>query len=45
MRNYYPMFMDIHVMIYFGYGLMYTFLKKNSWTAVGHNFMIASYAF
>lgn len=39
---YYPMFQDVHVMIYIGFGFLMTFLKKYGYGAVGYNFFIAS---
>jgi len=31
-------------MIYVGFGFLMVFLKKNCWTSVGYNFLIAAYA-
>ncbi|XP_068676167.1 ammonium transporter Rh type B-like isoform X3 [Montipora capricornis] len=39
---YYPMFQDVHVMIYIGFGFLMTFLKKYGYGAVGYNFFTAS---
>lgn len=39
---YYPMFQDVHVMIYVGFGFLMTFLKKYGYGAVGYNFFIAA---
>ncbi|KAJ7325357.1 hypothetical protein OS493_029906 [Desmophyllum pertusum] len=39
---YYPMFQDVHVMIYVGFGFLMTFLKKYGFGAVGYNFFIAA---
>ncbi|CAH3195186.1 unnamed protein product [Porites evermanni] len=39
---YYPMFQDVHVMIYIGFGFLMTFLKKYGYGAVGYNFFIAA---
>ena len=40
----YPMYMDIHVMVFVGFGFIMTFLKHNSWTAVGFTYLIACWA-
>ncbi|XP_045594007.1 ammonium transporter Rh type A [Procambarus clarkii] len=37
----YPMFQDVHVMIFVGFGFLMTFLKKYGFSAVGLNFMIS----
>ncbi|GMF65264.1 unnamed protein product [Phytophthora lilii] len=39
--NYYPMYMDVHVMIYIGFGFLMTFLRKYSLSAVSLNFLVA----
>ncbi|KAI9919323.1 hypothetical protein PsorP6_017769 [Peronosclerospora sorghi] len=39
--SYYPMFMDVHVMIYIGFGFLMTFLRKYSLSAVSLNFLVA----
>lgn len=40
----YPMYQDINVMVFIGFGFLMTFLKTHSWTAVGFNFIIAIWA-
>lgn len=40
---YYPLFQDVHVMIFVGFGFLMVFLKTHSWTSVGFNFLIAAY--
>ncbi|XP_048584774.1 ammonium transporter Rh type B isoform X2 [Nematostella vectensis] len=39
---YYPMFQDVHVMVYIGFGFLMTFLRKYSFGALGYNFFIAA---
>ena len=41
----YPMWQDIHVMVYIGYGFLMVYLKTHSWTAVGFNFLLSAFAF
>lgn len=38
----YPMFQDVHVMIFIGFGFLMTFPKTYSWSAVGYNFFISA---
>ena len=42
-QTYYPLFQDVHVMIFVGFGFLMVFLKNHSWTSVGYNFLIAAY--
>jgi len=42
-QTYYPVFQDVHVMIFIGFGFLMVFLKTHSWTSVGFNFLIAAY--
>ena len=42
-KTYYPLFQDVHVMIFVGFGYLMVFLKTHSWTSVGFNFLIAAY--
>lgn len=37
----YPMFQDVHVMIFIGFGFLMTFLRKYGFSAVGLNFVVA----
>merc|ERR1712001_621547 len=39
--NYYPMFQDVHVMIFIGFGFLMTFLKKYGLTAVSLNMLVS----
>jgi len=41
MQFYYPVFQDVHVMIFVGFGFLMTFLHHHGWSAVGFNMMIA----
>ena len=41
---YYPMFQDVHVMIFVGFGMLMTFLHKYGFSSVGLNFFIAAVA-
>ena len=43
-RTYYPIFQDVHVMIFVGFGFLMVFLRTHSWTSVGYNYLIAAYA-
>jgi len=40
---YYPMWMDIHVMIFVGFGFLMVFLKTHCWTSVGVNYIAAAW--
>ena len=42
--TYYPVFIDVHIMIFIGFGFLMVFLKSHSWASVGLNFVIAAYA-
>lgn len=39
----YPMFQDVHVMIFIGFGFLMTFLKRYGYSAVGVNLLIAAF--
>ncbi|XP_007665159.1 ammonium transporter Rh type A [Ornithorhynchus anatinus] len=38
----YPLFQDVHVMIFIGFGFLMTFLKKYGFSSVGFNLLIAA---
>lgn len=38
----YPMFQDVHVMIFIGFGFLMTFLKRYGFSSVGYNFLLAA---
>lgn len=42
--NLYPVFQDIHVMIFVGFGFLMVFLKRHSWTSVAVNMFVAAWA-
>jgi ammonium transporter Rh len=44
MWNIYPMWQDIHVMMFIGFGFLMVFLKTHSWTSIGFNYLIAAWA-
>lgn len=37
------MFMDLHVMVFVGFGFLFTFLKTHSWTGIGYTFVISAW--
>jgi len=38
---YYPMYQDVHVMIFIGFGFLMTFLAKYSWSSVSYNMLVS----
>ncbi|XP_046853448.1 ammonium transporter Rh type A-like [Xenia sp. Carnegie-2017] len=40
----YPVFQDVHVMIFVGFGFLMTFLKNYGYSAIGYNFFLSSLA-
>ena len=42
--TYYPMWQDIHVMVFVGFGFLMVFLKTHSWSSIGFNFLVAAWA-
>jgi ammonium transporter Rh len=43
LKDFYPMFQDVHVMIFIGFGFLMTFLKKYGYSSVGVNFVLAAF--
>ena len=42
LKKTYSMFMDVHVMIFIGFGFLMTFLRKYGHSSVGFNFLLAA---
>ncbi|XP_065563752.1 ammonium transporter Rh type A-like isoform X2 [Artemia franciscana] len=42
LKNTYPMFQDVHVMMFIGFGFLMTFLKRYGYSSVGINFLLAA---
>eukprot|EP00331_Platyophrya_macrostoma_P005968 CAMPEP_0176425376 /NCGR_PEP_ID=MMETSP0127-20121128/11354_1 /TAXON_ID=938130 /ORGANISM="Platyophrya macrostoma, Strain WH" /LENGTH=495 /DNA_ID=CAMNT_0017806529 /DNA_START=24 /DNA_END=1511 /DNA_ORIENTATION=- len=40
LQTYYPIFQDVHVMMFIGFGFLMTYLRHHSWTSVGVNFLV-----
>ena len=43
MLLYYPMWMDVHVMIFIGFGFLMVFLKTHCWSSIGFNYLIGAW--
>jgi ammonium transporter Rh len=39
----YGMFMDVHSMMFIGFGFLMTFLKRYGYSSVGYNFLVAAF--
>jgi len=39
--EHYPMYQDVHVMIFIGFGFLMTFLVKYSWSSVSYNLLVS----
>lgn len=44
LANFYGMFMDVHVMIFIGFGFLMVFLKTHSWSSICMNYIAAAWA-
>ena len=40
----YAAFQDVHVMVYIGFGFLYTFLRAHSWTSVALNWISGAWS-
>jgi len=38
---YYPMYQDVHVMIFIGFGFLMTFLAKYAWSSISYNMLVS----
>jgi len=43
MQNTYPLFQDVHVMIFIGFGFLMTFLRKHGYGSLGLTFLISAF--
>jgi len=41
-QRFYPMYQDVHVMIFIGFGFLMTFLRKNGFNALGQTFLLGA---
>jgi len=41
--KFYSMFMDVHSMMFIGFGFLMTFLKRYGYSSVGYNFLVAAF--
>lgn len=42
-KNLYSMFMDVHSMMFIGFGFLMTFLKRYGFSSIGYNFLISCF--
>ncbi|XP_069115396.1 ammonium transporter Rh type A-like isoform X2 [Argopecten irradians] len=42
--RYYPMFQDVHVMVFVGFGFLYTFLQRYGYSGFGYNILLGAVA-
>merc|ERR1711981_533042 len=40
----YPMFQDVHIMIFIGFAFLMTFLRKHAFNSLGNTFMIGAFS-
>jgi ammonium transporter Rh len=43
LNSFFKVFMDVHTMMFIGFGFLMTFLKRYGYSSVGFNFLIASF--
>eukprot|EP00002_Diphylleia_rotans_P027521 TRINITY_DN551_c0_g2_i2.p1 TRINITY_DN551_c0_g2~~TRINITY_DN551_c0_g2_i2.p1 ORF type:complete len:705 (-),score=121.62 TRINITY_DN551_c0_g2_i2:117-2231(-) len=41
----YPLYQDVHVMIFIGFGFLMTFLRKYGYSSIGYNMLIGAFVF
>jgi len=42
-KQYYPAYQDVHVMLLIGFGMLYTYLQRNGWYSMSINFALLVY--
>jgi len=43
-KQMYPLYQDIHVMVFIGFGFLMTFLKAHAWSSVAYNFILGAWS-